>query len=85
MAVNKHSSGGGRNEADYHVKGGSLAGAIRSKEADDFASLDVNIDAIHDWPLAIYFNQTLGANLCGGSHAHGCLGLGTAAGADFFS
>ncbi len=43
----------GADDADDHVEGGGLAGAVGAEEADDLAGADVNGDAVDDAALVV--------------------------------
>jgi hypothetical protein len=62
-AVEQDASAGGGHEADDHVEGGGLAGAVGAEEADDLAGADVDVNAIDDVAASVGFDEGFGADL----------------------
>ena len=49
----------GRDLAGGHAEAGGLAGAVGAEQADHFADVDLEVDAVHDLPPAVVFDQSL--------------------------
>ena len=69
--VESNATAGGGHEADNHVKGGGLAGAVGAEEADDLTGGDVEIDAIDDIAGAEGFDEALRDDARGGRRGGG--------------
>ena len=61
VAIELDAPGVGRGQADGHVEGRGLAGAVRPEQADDLAGRDVEVDAAHDRAAAVGLREVVGA------------------------
>src|SRR6185295_16057530 len=54
----------GLHQADDHVETGGLAGAVRTKQADDLAAVDGQADITHDLAALVALGQILSFQSC---------------------
>ena len=60
VLVDQHATPIGIHQSDDHVEAGSLAGAVRAKQADDLPALDGQADVANDLPALVALGQMLG-------------------------
>jgi len=53
VLVDQHATLIGIHQSDDHVEAGSLAGAVRAKQADDLPALDGQADVANDLPALV--------------------------------
>ncbi len=60
LSVEEDFAGVGLDEADGHVEGGGLTGAVGAEESDDFPFADGEAEAVYDRFAAIDFDEVVG-------------------------
>jgi hypothetical protein len=70
MAQDSGFASGGVQQTGEHLKGGGLPGSVRAQESNDFSRLDLEVDGLNRFDLALFAAEDASQ---GGLHPAGAL------------